>query len=87
MRGERKKSDSQFTIGERIREVPMMFSIRGRSDLVSLLLGLSINWIFVTTASAADPRRNPNRAAPYRSEEVQLNYKKYLDEFRNYFGK
>jgi hypothetical protein len=87
MRGERKKSDSQFTIGERIREVPMMFSIRGRSDLVSLLLGLSINWIFVTTASAADPRRNPKRAAPYQSEEVQVNYKKYLDQFRNYFGK
>jgi hypothetical protein len=34
----------------------MMFSIRCRPDLVTLLLGLSINWIFVTTVLAADPK-------------------------------
>src|SRR4029434_3104022 len=39
-----------------MREIPMMFSIRCRPDLVTLLLGLSINWIFVTTVLAADPK-------------------------------
>ena len=30
---------------------------------------------------------NAEKVFPLSMEEVQVNYKKYLDEFRNYFGK
>ena len=30
---------------------------------------------------------NADKIFPLSMEEVQVNYKKYLDEFRNYFGK
>ena len=30
---------------------------------------------------------NAEKILPLSMEEVQANYKKYLDEFRNYFGK
>jgi hypothetical protein len=30
---------------------------------------------------------NADKILPLSMEEVQTNYKKYLDEFRNYFGK
>jgi len=42
--------------GERNCEVPMVFFTRRRPYLVTLLLGLSINWLFVSTVPASDPK-------------------------------